>query len=105
MFKRTITSALIFGAAAIAPPTLSHAQSAQCMQRDALVERLQGQYGESLNGGGLKSASQLIEVWSSEKTGSFTVFITQANGVSCVVATGQNWNSSMAVAALEGVAS
>lgn len=105
MFKRTITSALIFGAAAIAPPSFAHAQSAQCMPRDALVERLQSKYGESLNGGGLQSSSQLLEVWSSEKSGSFTVFITQPNGLSCVVATGQNWNSNTTMATAEGIAS
>ncbi|MEL7256746.1 MAG: hypothetical protein AAFN80_02745 [Pseudomonadota bacterium] len=51
MFKRTITSALIFGAAAIAPPSLAQAQSTQCMPRDALVERLQSKYGNASTAG------------------------------------------------------
>lgn len=91
MFKRLISTALVFGAAAMAPP--AHAQTTQCLQRDALVETLQGKYGESLTGGGLQSAERLIEVWSSDDTGSFTVFVTHPNGVSCIVATGQNWNT------------
>ncbi|MEM8774498.1 MAG: hypothetical protein AAGF53_05655 [Pseudomonadota bacterium] len=93
MFKRLISAALVFGAASIAPPAAAQDQSQQCYPRAALVEKLQGTYGEALTGGGLQSPNRLIEVWSSKTTGSFTVIITQANGMSCVVATGKNWNT------------
>lgn len=91
MFKRIITSALVFGTAALAPP--SFAQSLQCLPRDALVQKLETGFGEQLVGGGLQSAQQLLEVWSSKETGSFTVFVTRPSGISCVVATGWHWNS------------
>ncbi|MEO1139869.1 MAG: hypothetical protein AAFW87_10475 [Pseudomonadota bacterium] len=104
MFKRIVTAALVFGAAAIGPPTLAQAQTRQCMPRDALVDRLQSQYGERPSGGGLQSPQQLLEVWSSQTSGSFTVFITQPNGMSCVVATGLNWTSTTAPS-IDGVAS
>lgn len=106
MFKRLCSTALIFGAAALAPPLAAQAQAqgVACLPRDALVERLEGRYKESPPaGGGLQSPQQLLEVWASEETGSFTVFVTRPNGVSCIVATGQNWTGAT-TAATGGVA-
>jgi hypothetical protein len=39
----------------------------------------------------LKSTTQVVEFWASEKTGSFTVLVTYPNGVTCILASGQNW--------------
>lgn len=91
MFKRLISAALVFGAAALAPP--ADAQVSRCLPRDALIEKLLENYGETLTGGGLQSPQQLLEIWSSDQTGTFTVFYTRPDGISCVVATGRNWNS------------
>lgn len=103
MFKRTVSAALVFGAAAIAPPAVS-AQT-NCAPRDTIVERLQGKYSERLTGGGLQNDQQLLEIWSSEQTGSFTVLMSRANGISCIVASGQNWNSVVSAAMPDGKAS
>lgn len=92
MFKRLCSTAIIFGAAALAPPAPAQAQATTCLPREALIERLAGRYNEQLAGGGLQSPLQLLEVWASYETGSFTVFVTRPDGVSCIVATGQNWN-------------
>ncbi len=92
MFKRVFAMAVVFGVASLAPPAL--AQTARCLPRDVLVQALETKYAESLTGGGLQSAQQLIEVWSSQ-SGSFTVFITRADGVACIMATGQGWHSQM----------
>jgi len=102
MFKRLLSTALVFGAAALAPP--AEAQAMQCLPRETLVQTLQSNFGERLTGGGLQSSRQLLEIWSSGETGSFTVFFTQPNGISCIVATGQHWNSVEPKGA-EGVAS
>jgi hypothetical protein len=95
MFKRLISTALIFGAAALAPP--ASAQSMQCLPRAALIERLTVDFNEEITGGGLQNPQQLLEVWSSASTGSFTVFITRPSGIACIVATGLHWNSAYAV--------
>lgn len=90
MFKRLLSSALIFGMAAIAPPAFA----ANCAPRDGLVERLQEQYSERLTAGGLQKSSTVdtvIEVWSSAHSGSFTVLMTHPTGISCVVASGENY--------------
>ena len=103
MFKRLFTTALVFGAAALAPP--AYAQAGQCMPREMLIENLQSKYSEHLTGGGLQSPQQLLEVWSSSESGSFTVFVTRPNGVSCVMATGRHWNVTEPPEVQEGVAS
>lgn len=102
MFKRLFSAALVFGAAALAPPAL--AQSSACMPRDTLVQKLEVTYGERLTGGGLKNALQVIELWSSDESGSFTVFVTRADGLACIIAAGQNWHNSLRQKAPEGVA-
>ena len=101
MFKRLFSAALIFGAAAIAPPAM--AQSVTCLSRETLVNSLQSSYGEHLTGGGLQSPTRLIEIWSSDKTGSFTVFVTRADGMACIVASGKNWHSAVPDSAPKGV--
>ena len=93
MFKRTVAMAVVFGVTALAPPVFAQS-AARCLPRDVLVETLESKYAESLTGGGLQSAQQLVEIWSSEK-GSFTVFVTRADGFACIMATGQGWHSAM----------
>jgi len=101
MFKRLFSAALIFGAAALPPPTMD--QASTCLPRDTLVKPLEAKHGEHLTGGGLQNAKQVIEVWSSAQTGSFTVFVTRADGLACIVAIGQNWHSSVPIDVPEGV--
>lgn len=92
MFKRLVSTAVIFGTAALAPPVFAQQASApSCVTRDALVETLMHNYGEDLLGRGLQTPQQLLEVWSSPDTGSFTIFVTNPDGHACVVATGKNW--------------
>lgn len=78
---------------------------ANCAPRDQVVDRLQAKYTERLKGGGLQNADTLLEIWASDATGSFTILVTHANGMSCVVSSGQNWNSVVATNAPDGSAS
>lgn len=90
MFKRLIASGLLFGMAATAPP----AYAANCAMRDTVVERLASKYSEALTAGGLQGAqgsATIIEVWASKESGTFTVIVTNPQGVSCVVAAGTDW--------------
>lgn len=91
MFKRVMTSALLFGMLGLAPPALAMGHRSD---RDTLIERLQSMYSERLTAGGLqkgRSAQQVMEIWASDKTGSFTVLVTSPQGISCVVATGTDY--------------
>jgi hypothetical protein len=89
MFKRIATTALVFGMLAAAPPLV--AQTVSCGPREALVQQLQGKFGEMRQGVGLRGSDAIFEIWSSEETGSWSIVVTRPNGVSCIVAAGQDW--------------
>jgi hypothetical protein len=88
MIRVAVLAALI----ALASPAT--AQQLACMPRTSLVDSLERKHGERLTGAGLRSATQVVEIWSSDETGSFTVFVSRADGLACVIATGQNWQNS-----------
>jgi len=61
-----------------------------------MVVKLKKKYGESERGMGLSGTEVLIEVWSSEKTGTWTIVMTRPNGIACVMAAGDSWTSAPA---------
>ena len=78
-------------AAAILTPAAASAQ-AFCGDRDAVTERLTTGYGESLAAGGLRNADSVVEVWSSEEKGTWTILMTKADGTTCILAAGTHWH-------------
>ncbi|MBB95565.1 MAG: hypothetical protein CML68_13370 [Rhodobacteraceae bacterium] len=84
--------ALQIAALAVLLPCAAGAENARCLPRDVLVQTLEKKYSETMQGGGLQNAQQLVEIWTSQ-SGSFTVFVTRADGFACIMATGQNWQS------------
>ena len=90
MFKALIFASVLLG---IAQTTLPVQARTVCNTRANLVTQLTEKFGEVSHGVGMQSASQVIEVWSSKKTGSWTIMASRADGVSCIVATGQNWTA------------
>lgn len=96
MFKRLFTAAIIFGAAALAPPAPAQSQNAtNCLERAKLVAVLENTYREQPWGAGLQSTYQILEIWSSPETGSFTILVTYSNGTSCIVASGSYWQEAL----------
>jgi len=90
MFKRVMVSALVFGTLAAAPPAVAQSERS-CAPRDTVISQLAGKFSEVRKGAGLANPNALIEVWTSEKTGSWTIIVTQPNGTSCIVAAGNTW--------------
>ncbi len=78
-------------ALAIALPGASVAQSRNCGDRDTIVNRLSERYGESRSGGGLTHTNGMLEIYTSEETGTWTILITLPSGQSCLVAAGEFW--------------
>ncbi len=89
--KRSIT---ILGGLAIASLLVAPAgaQQAVCGDRNEIVSRLESGYQESNTGIGLSATGGLIELYTSEK-GTWTLMLTQPNGVSCLIAAGDNWEN------------
>ncbi len=88
---RTILSALtLIGATAF----IAQQASAQtvCGERTAFVRQLAKKHLEAPTSIGVTSSGQMIEVLTS-KNGSWTILVTSPNGVSCIVAAGEAWES------------
>lgn len=82
---------LLGGLAIAAVMTLpAGAQQPVCGDRDEIVARLKSGYQESTSGIGLSATGGVIELYTSEK-GTWTLMLTQPNGVSCLIAAGDNW--------------
>lgn len=92
MVKHLMAASVLLSTGMVAAPVFA----ANCANRDIVVERLQSKYSENLTAGGLQSSQNstaLVEVWASEETGTFTVMLTTPNGLTCVVATGTDWQN------------
>ena len=71
--------------------TSANAQGRNCGPRDAVIDRLAQGYGETRQSMGLGSNNAVIEVFASDETGSWTITVTQPNGLTCLVASGQGF--------------
>lgn len=67
------------------------ADSAECAPRDQVLMALAERYGEAREAVGLASNGAVIEVYASSATGTWTITATLASGVTCLVASGQNF--------------
>ena len=83
------------GAAALylASATDVAAQGRNCAPREAVVERLATGYGETRQSIGLGSNNAVVEVFASTETGSWTITVTTPGGLTCLVASGQSFES------------
>jgi hypothetical protein len=60
-----------------------------CGEREAIVAQLERKYGETRRSIGLQQDRALVEVYASEKTGSWTILVTDTAGKSCLMAAGE----------------
>lgn len=80
-----MSAGLLLGAA-----SLAQAQTGQhCAPRDQVVQRLASKYGETRQSMGLGHNNAMMEVFASLESGSWTITVTMANGITCLVASGQ----------------
>jgi len=64
------------------------AQSRNCGPHDLVVERLASGYGESRQSIGMGADGNVVEVFASEETGTWTITVTAPGGPTCLVASG-----------------
>lgn len=81
------TAAALFVAMTTTPATAQAARN--CGPRDPVVQRLAERYGETRQSIGIGSNNAVVEVYASTETGSWTILVTTAAGVTCLVASGQ----------------
>lgn len=76
----------------------ANAQQNRCAERESIVTRLESSYGETQQSIGLSQQNGMLEVYASKDTGTWTILVTNPNGVSCLVASGQAFETLAAVA-------
>lgn len=86
LFKMTVGLGLM----ALAATDVS-AQTRNCAPRDVVVERLTGGFGETVQSIGLGAQGQVVEVFASNETGTWSITVTLPSGITCLVASGQSF--------------
>ena len=62
-----------------------------CAPTEAVYERLEVQYGEEVVMHLLSEQARVIEVWINQETETWTIFVTDTNGTSCLLTSGTNY--------------
>lgn len=75
--------------------TLSPAANAAgtCGPRSDVQRQLDGRYREVQVGVGVATSGDLIEVFTSDNGTTWTIVVTAPSGISCIVATGVDWQA------------
>lgn len=84
----------VLGVLAIAPEAAAQA----CGEREQIIKSLNQEFNEEPVAIGIDNRGRLIEVLAAERSGSWTILLTQPNGVSCLMATGTDWEQMWAAA-------
>jgi len=91
-------------AALLALTTAATAQQ-NCGPRAAVIAHLAENFGESRQSIGLGQEGRVVEVFASVETGSWTITITLPDGTTCLVASGDSFESLAEAPAPSGTAS
>ena len=81
------STALILGLILTAPAALAQPV---CGAHNTVSDNLKNAYAEAPVSMGVTTGGGIIEIFASDE-GSWTMVITQPNGVSCLIAVGQDW--------------
>jgi hypothetical protein len=92
----------IAAAAALTASTSPVSAQTACAPRDTVLERLSQKYGETRQSIGLGSNDAVVEVFASAETGSWTITVTMPNGTTCLVASGEAFETLAEVAQPKG---
>jgi hypothetical protein len=74
-----------------------------CGDRERILQRLEGKYQETPVGAGLASNGGVIELLSTDDGSTWTIIISRADRMSCLVFTGQGWRDVDQTAAGQGL--
>ena len=77
----------------LATTSTAAAQQPLCTERSEVVNQLASQYSEAPVAMGIANNGGVVEILSSQSGTSWTIILTMPNGVSCMIAAGENWES------------
>lgn len=92
--KRTDAPPFLIAAVLLAAvPFSALAQQSVCGKRGDVLKQLSLRHSETPAAMGLSNTGGILEVLTSPASGSWTIIMTMPNGMSCLVAAGENWES------------
>ncbi|MEM7295992.1 MAG: hypothetical protein AAF330_05110 [Pseudomonadota bacterium] len=80
-------------AAATILSTEAAAQMNNCAARASVIERLTGQFEETRQSVGLGANNAVVEVFGNTDTGTWSITVTLPNGLTCLVASGEAYET------------
>ncbi|MFN0043203.1 MAG: hypothetical protein ACKVSF_08340 [Alphaproteobacteria bacterium] len=91
MYRMYAVLALVPSLLCAAPAMAQSAQ--QCGERPRVLQALADRYQEVPVAMGLDANGGVVEILSNRAARTWTILVTMPNGVSCLVATGEHWES------------
>ncbi len=86
--------ALSFGfAALLAAAQAARAEGMACGLRAQIVAQLESRFHESRHGVGLAANNAVLEIFASQESGTFSVLVTLPSGQTCLIASGEAYQS------------
>jgi len=83
-------AALLFAVTLLSSGTVDAGKNV-CFDRTALIKHLSGKFEEAPVAAGLAANGSVLEVFSSPDGVTWTIVITQPDGATCVMASGEAW--------------
>jgi hypothetical protein len=71
----------------------ANANADQCGPRAAVLAALENSYGEGRRGIGMAGAQTVVEIFANSQTGTWTVIATRPDGVTCLLASGTDFEA------------
>ena len=93
MKRNFLALSLGIGAMLLATQHAFAQSNRSCADRAIVIERLADRYGESRQSIGLGENNAVVEVFASLETGTWTITVTVATGMMCIVAAGQSFET------------
>lgn len=81
---------LLITALLLSLPSLALAQQ-NCAPTEVVRNSLTERYGEGQSGIGMAPQGRAVSIWHNPETRSWTILVHHPNGMTCMVASGQNW--------------
>ena len=77
----------------LAPEGAEAQQRSICAKRDDIITQLENRHGETRQSFGLQQNRGVIETYANPDTGSWTIIVSMPDGMSCLVAVGEAYQS------------
>jgi hypothetical protein len=87
----TFSAALLLGAVAVGHPAAADQTPTACGPHTDVIKALGDRFHETQSATALTSAGTLLEVLTANDGATWTIIVSRPDGLSCVVAAGQNW--------------